>query len=118
MTSPPIEGIRPFAEFLQETSNGTTHDELSIDLHELIRAVREHGKKGSLTLTITVAPLSKRDDSQLTVTEEIKVAAPKPEPRPSIYFADRNGNLSRTDPAQLAMDLRELPTPPAPREIP
>ena len=109
--------IRPFSDFIAETSRGRTHDTLSVELHDLVQAVREHGKKGTLTLTITVAPFSKGDDSQFTVTEEVKASKPKAEPRPSIYFADRAGNLSTSDPNQSTLPIAELPERPAPREV-
>lgn len=102
--------IRPFNEFITETNRGRTHDELTLTLHDLVEAVRQHGRKGTLTLTISVAPLSKNDDSQFTVTEEIKVSAPKPDPRPSIYFADREGNLTTKDPQAMTFEeFSDLP---------
>lgn len=102
--------IRPFSEYLIETNRGTTHAKLTAELHDLVAAVREHGRSGSLTLTIKVAPFAKGDDSQLTVTEEIAVKAPKPDPRPSIYFADRAGNLTTKDPSAMPFDqFNDLP---------
>lgn len=104
------EPIRPFYEFITETNRGNTHAALSAGLHDLVEAVRAHGRAGTLTLTIKVAPLAKGDDSQFTVAEEISVKAPKPDPRPSIYFADRGGNLTTADPSSVTFDeFSDLP---------
>lgn len=102
--------IRPFADFISETNRGTTHAKLTAAMHDLVTAVREHGKSGTLTLTIKVAPLAKGDDSQFTVTEDLSLKAPRPEPRPSIYFADRAGNLTTSDPSAMTFDeFSDLP---------
>lgn len=101
--------IRPFADFLREQSRGTTHDEMSETLHRLIARVRDTGKKGSLQLTINVAPL-KGDADVLVVSDEIKVRLPEHDRKASMFYPDENGNLSRTDPNQLTFEgLREVP---------
>src|SRR5581483_8557163 len=45
-----------FASFLVGHLGGRAHDQISAELHELLAAVAEHGKKGSLTVTVTVEP--------------------------------------------------------------
>lgn len=110
--------VRPFADFIAETNRGRTHDTLTAELHDLVAAVQQHGRKGTLTLTLTVAPLAKGDDSQFTVTEEVKTSKPKADPRPSIYFVDRAGNLNTDDPNALPLPVfRDLPDTPAPRGL-
>ena len=93
--------IRPFAASLQEMDRGRTHAELSEALHELTAAVVERGKAGELSLRIKVAPLG-ADTTQLKVTAAIAVKLPRLDPKPSIFWADADGNLSRNDPQQLA----------------
>ena len=51
-----VEERKPFAAFLQEQRRGGLHGELSESLQELVRAVEEHRKAGTLTLTVKVAP--------------------------------------------------------------
>lgn len=111
MTDQPSEDqepqVRPFAAFLQETNKGRTHSELSDRLHELIGAVVETGRKGTLTLQVTVEHTKNAADNQLSVTEQVKLALPKPDVRTSIFFADSEGNLTRTDPDQMSFgDLK------------
>jgi hypothetical protein len=110
MKHPSHEPIRPFAEFITETNRGNTHAALSAGLHDLVEAVRTHGRAGTLTLTVKVAPLAKGDDSQFSVAEEISLKAPKADPRPSVYFADRAGNLTTSDPSSVTFEeFNDLP---------
>lgn len=106
--------ISPFAAWLQAQASGKTHDELSEALWDLTERVRDTGKRGTLALTITVEPL-KDDPSVLCVSDEIRVKLPE-YPRPaSIYWRDRNGNLSRQNPAQPELSgLRAISADPDP----
>lgn len=102
--------VRPFADALIELSGGRTHTELSEQLHQLIAAVRDTGKKGSLTLTITVSRMKNASENTLTVTDDVKAKLPAHDRNVSVFYADANGNLTRRDPNQLAFEsLREVP---------
>lgn len=102
--------IRPFAEFLQEQSQGRTHAEMSEALYDLAARVRDTGKKGSVTLTITIEP-AKGDEDVLVVGDEIKLKLPEFPRKPSIFYTADDGNLSRTNPTQMTLPgLREVPT--------
>lgn len=101
--------IRPFADFLRDLAGGTTHDELSEAIWDLAARVRDTGKKGSVTLTILVEP-TKGDTTMLTVSDEIKLKLPEHSRRPSVFFSDGQGNLSRSNPNQPELSgLREVP---------
>ena len=102
-----MSNSRPFMDFLREHRNGSTHDELSDALQELVAAVTNEGKGGSLTLKITVKPAG-RDSGALEVGSEIKVTQPKSAPGVSIFFASPENNLIRQDPRQAALELREI----------
>jgi hypothetical protein len=105
--------IRPFADFLREQSKGSTHDELSQALHDLVARVRDTGKKGSLTLTIGVELLKGgRSDNAVIVSDSIKLNLPEHDRDTSLFFTDSNGNLNRNDPNQLAFEsLRDVSKP-------
>lgn len=101
--------IRPFASWLQEQSGGKTHDELSEALHDLVARVRDTGKKGTVSLTVSVSTM-KGDLDVLVVTDEIKLRLPEHDRKPSLFYRDDHGNLSRKDPNQLEFEgLREVP---------
>lgn len=102
--------VRLFADWLREQRRGITHDELSTALHDLIAAVNETGKAGTLTFQLKIAPL-KKNSQVLEVTDTVKTSLPQPDREAAIYFTDRDGNLSRDNPNQLpGMEkLREVP---------
>lgn len=106
--------VRPFADVLVELSGGRTHTELSEQLHDLIARVRDTGKKGSLTLTITVSRVKNAAENTLTVSDDVRAKLPAHDRNVSVFFADADGNLSRKDPNQLEFEsLREVPPPTA-----
>lgn len=108
-TSPEEERrVRPFAEFLQQQARGRTHDELSEALHNLLRAVQETGKGGKVQLTIDVKPLGKGDERQVIVTDSVAVKMPAPKRAETFFFIDDDGNLTRTDPRQPELPLRDV----------
>lgn len=98
---------KPFAQFVQEQRNGGLHGELSDALAELVTAVSEHGKKGSLVLTVGVA--LNKDGVTVTVTDKLKLSLPEGDRGAAIFYVDEHGNLSRRNPAQTELPLREVP---------
>ena len=103
--------VRPFADFLREQAKGATHEELSEGLRDLVARVMDTGKGGSISLKITVEPMKGSKGSALVVTDEIKLRLPEHDRQSSLFFSDREGNLVREDPNQLAFDtLREVNT--------
>ena len=104
--------IRPFADALLELSKGQTHTELSDGLHELIARVRDTGKKGTLTLVITVSRMKNATEKTLVVTDDVRLKLPALDRSASVFYADADGNLTRNDPDQLSFEtLREVPAP-------
>lgn len=102
---------RPFAAFVQEQRNGGLHSELSDALTELVTAARETGRAGTITLSIKVAP--NKDNSTVTVSDKVKVTLPEPERGAGIFFFDDEGNLTRSNPNQTSLPLREVERPAA-----
>lgn len=103
--------IRPFADLLRDLGGGRTHDEMSEAIWDLAERVRDTGKKGTVQLTITVEP-TKGDITMLTVSDEIKIKLPEHARRPSVFFADDHGNLSRSNPNQPELSgLRQVDNP-------
>ena len=108
----PATHARPFSDFLREHGAGRTHDELSEALHDLIRKVKDTGKKGSVSLAIVVEPV-KKDERLVIVSDKITLRMPEHDRPSAMWFTDRNGNLTRSDPDQLVFEsLREVPPPP------
>lgn len=104
--------IAEFAAFLIGHLGGRSHEQISDELHDLLAAVAEHGKKGALTITVTVEPPKGHvDGGPLAIGIDSSIKAPKASAPPAIYFVDADGNATRNDPRQMALDLRTAPTP-------
>lgn len=107
----PTEGtprrIKPFNEFLIEQRKGDAALEWGERLNELVEAVTLHQKKGRMTITIDVTPVGSR--AALEVIDEVKLTLPKAPPEGSLFFADDEGNLCRSDPRQTSFEgLRDV----------
>lgn len=99
------------AAFLAAHLNGRTAEGLSSEFHDLLEAVRAHGKKGALVITVVVDPPANGVDSApLPIGVESAVKAPKQTPVKSLYFLDDDGIPVREDPRQMAIDFRSAPT--------
>ncbi|MFB6934546.1 hypothetical protein [Streptomyces chartreusis] len=92
----------PVAAFLASHLSGRTDEELSTEFHQLLDAVRAHGKKGQMTITIVVEPPANGVESApLPIGVESAVKAPKPTPVKSLYFLNGEGQPVREDPRQV-----------------
>lgn len=93
---------RPFADFLHELRRGTVHAELSQKFHDLVAAVQETRKAGTLTFTVKVGIQPKTE--MLLIDDAIAAKIPKPERDSSLWFVDKHGNPTRRDPLQLEFE--------------
>lgn len=99
------------AAFLAAHLNGRTAEELSTEFHQLLDAVKTHGKKGEMRITLVVdPPANSVDSAPMPIGVESTVKAPKPTPVKSLYFLDSDGNPVREDPRQMSIEFRPAPT--------
>lgn len=112
-TTTPPAAVKPFAAWLQEHRSGGLHQELSEALAEVARAVGEHEKVGTLTVTIKLEP---NGPGTVIVTDDLKTKVPEPARPASLFFTDAGGNLSRRNPRQPELPLREVPAVPTDAE--
>lgn len=99
------------AAFLASHLKGRTVEELSTEFHQLLDAVRAHGKKGQLVVTFVVEPPANGvEDAPLPIGIESTVKTPKATPPKDLYYLDDAGNPSKDDPRQLAIEFRTAPT--------
>jgi hypothetical protein len=97
---------KPFGAFLHEHRNAGLHNEAGEALAEVVAGVVDLQKKGSITVTINVEP-AKGDENSVIVTDSLKVKVPQAPAPPSRFFSDSHGNLSRRDPRQPELPLRD-----------
>lgn len=94
--------LRPFAAVLLEVNKGVVSDEAARRLAELVTAVLETGKKGTVKVTIEVAPV-KGNDTIVQVSGAVDARLPRPAAPTSFFYPDDDGNLSRNDPNMFPM---------------
>lgn len=94
-----------FVQFLKDHARGKTAHDMSVELQAVVKAIRETGGKGSVTLKIHLMPAN-GDVDRIIVTDQITTITPKPARTASLFFSDDNGSMSRTDP-QMTMEFAE-----------
>ena len=81
---------------------------LDRELRRVVEAVKKTGKRGSLTLRLKVEVADRQewdeDARQVVIVDEISVKEPRPSRAPTIFYALKDGGLSKRDPGQLTID--------------
>ena len=105
----PTPAPRPFADVLAEHSGGRIADDLAHALRDLVEAVATTGRKGALTLTLTVAPTDLGPDAVM-LTAKIVGRPPLPlTPTPSTSSTPTPTYATATR-GRLALALEPRPT--------
>jgi hypothetical protein len=106
---------RPFVAILQEIGDGILAEDCGEAMREVVTAVVETGKPGTVTITINVdVPGGDgkrgriRDTTSLVVSGKVAAKRPRLNPPPSVFFNDEQANLTRTNPMQPELPLRAL----------
>lgn len=96
--------MRQIAEVLRDLPEGA-YDEMTAQMHEVVQAVAETRKKGSLTIKIDVAP---NGETSVFVEAVATAKVPKRGKPKAVFFVDAGGNLLRNDPRQPQLPLRAV----------
>lgn len=97
-----------FGALLSQIDQGFFEKEVQDNLRELMAAITDTQKKGTITLTITIAPKPKF--RAMGVTGDVKIGKPKHPAIETLFFPTPDGNLTRHDPRQIHM-FDNQPTP-------
>jgi hypothetical protein len=100
----------PFSQQIAFMSKGMLDDELTEVLAEVVRAVRETGKQGTVSLNLKIGMLNRADENTMKITPTITHKAPEADRAEAIMWSTADGDLLRNDPDQRALDLREVET--------
>lgn len=96
-----------FATFITDIDYGKVNAKLGEKLSQLIAAVNEVGKAGTLTLKLNV----KKENSVAIVTAECVTKIPEHPLNGSMFFFGEDGqSLHREDPRQLSLKDIDKPT--------
>lgn len=96
---------RPFADVLRDLAGGQSYDQLTGALSEIVEAVMLTRKAGDLTLKLKITP---NGENSVRIADEIKVKVPEENRGHSIFFVASGGILSRNDPRQGDLPLRDV----------
>ena len=94
---------RPFDEWFREHRKGQALHEAGEVLRDLVEAVAHTGKKGALTIKVTVAPDKKLGMAAVIVSDEITANLPTPDKDASLFFVTGKYQLVRHDPGQITI---------------
>ena len=84
-----------FIDALRQIDAGSALASIDEQLIEVLKAVRETGKKGAVAVSIAVQP---NGDRGFEVTANVTAKAPQHSFGRSFFYTDRNGHLTRTPP--------------------
>ncbi|MGW4525144.1 hypothetical protein [Amycolatopsis sp. NPDC004378] len=82
-----------FAAFLATLNRGRSNRDLSAKLAELVEAIEETGKQGSLTYTIKIKP--QKAGGMVILTDEVRASVPRGERPEAVAFIGPNFALLR-----------------------
>lgn len=98
---------RPITETLRILQGGTFLETCSDKLAELVKAVDETGKNGSLTIKLDL----KRAGGAIQINAKCDAKTPEQKPDADMLWATVEGNLSVDNPAQRKLDLKQVEQP-------
>ena len=92
---------RTFIDAIRVLRYGALSDELTKELQRVVLACADTGRKGTLTLRLSIKP---GKAGQLEIADAVSVKLPEPDRAVSLLFATPDGNLQREDPRQLSLE--------------
>ena len=95
-----------FSKTLNAINQGATETDASLRLKELVAAVAETGKKGSITLKLTIEQ-NKKNKRLIEVTAEVKAMIPAPPPPTATYLV-RDGVMLALEDTQMDLPLSPI----------
>lgn len=117
-TSGPRNFAADFAEFADGEFNtlcGVAQQKLLGELQDNALSQGTAGKaKGTMVIKIDYLVTAK---GALGISPGLKVTSPKPIVPPTAAWVDKNANITRADPRQQRLPLREVPQPGPARDV-
>lgn len=93
----------PFTDILREIRKGAAVTRATLLLAQVVAAVDETNKAGSVTITLTVKPDKIAGGRQKTIAVTVSAKTPQADLLAAIFFSTDDGDLVRTDPDQAEL---------------
>lgn len=106
---------RAIFDTLREIRAGALLDEASSALAEVVLAVQQTGKGGKVSIVVDLKPPARGSSRTIVVDAEIVKKVPVPDREVAVFFPTADGSLTKTDPAQMPLELKLAQRPPGPR---
>lgn len=103
MMDPGRNGAAEAIDFLTYQRSGTLLADIGEEVSVIAKAVRDTGKKGTLTIMFTIEPAGRSLGGQLKIEDKIVSRPPRPDVADTLMYVDGTGKLSRRDPRQPAL---------------
>ena len=101
----------PFSQQVAHLAKGSLDAELTETLTELVKAINERQKGGSITLTLKLKPkVANGEVAYVQIDPDVSCTMPKIDRLSSHLFPTYDGDLLRNDPDQRQLDLRQVDT--------
>jgi len=100
---------KAFTDTIRDLRRGALAAELTDALAQLVNAVDNTGKPGTLTLQISVKRASATAGT-FVVTDKVTLKAPSADSNDSLLFGTPEGSLITQDPRQQQLDLKTVPS--------
>jgi hypothetical protein len=92
-----------FASTITNLNNGSTETELSLAFKSLVAAVSDTGRKGTLTLKLTVEQ-NKKNAKLIEIAAEVSCKPPQPKPQAAAFLLHQ-GELIALEDTQMRLPL-------------
>lgn len=99
----------PFNDWVKDHARGTLNDELTMALSEVVEAVTQLDKPGSVVLKLAVDTAGSGGRT-VVIAGDVVSKPPKPAPEQSIFFVGERGSLHRDDPYTRRLPGTAVPT--------
>lgn len=104
--------LTPFSQQLAFMQQGCLDADMAERLANVVKAVVETGKQGSVSLQLKVAVRRTKSGEQIQITPVASHKAPESPLGDTIMFPTADGDLLRDDPNQRNLDLKTVHTQP------
>lgn len=105
--SPPFT---PFSDWITDHAQGDVDVEMTLALAEVVQAVTNHGKKGTVTLKVAIDTAGSGGRT-VEISCVVDAKAPTADPERSIFYVGDKGSLHRDDPYQRRLPLKRVSEP-------